>query len=120
MDLVCRLTPRRCCSSSILRPRCSRDGKDDEGSRRATDWDKAWVSFKKSTRKSLFSQFDMNKYVTWNPRRSDYPLAEEVDPIKKTERFNLRLWTSPQFTLFGAIIIVSFLLLYTVLSPPPK
>ncbi|CAA6656860.1 unnamed protein product [Spirodela intermedia] len=131
MDLLGRLTPRRvwspplsspspCCSSSFLRPRCSRDGRDDEGGKRPTDWDKAWASFKKRGKRTLFSQFDVDKYVTWNPRRSEYPLSEEVDPIKKTERSNLGLWTSPRFTLVGAIILVSFLLIYTLLAPPPK
>ncbi|WOH00944.1 hypothetical protein DCAR_0520321 [Daucus carota subsp. sativus] len=83
----------------------------------STDWDKAWSSFKKQGKKSIFSQFSPNKYVTWNPRRSNYPLSEEVDPIKRTERSNLMLWTSPKFTLVLAIIIVSLLLLYTILAP---
>ncbi|CAN0926795.1 hypothetical protein LINGRAHAP2_LOCUS35527 [Linum grandiflorum] len=81
------------------------------------DWDKAWSSFKKQGKKTLFSQFSPNKYVTWNPKPSDYPLSEEVDPIKRTERSNLRLWTSPGFTLVGAIVLVSFLLIYTILAP---
>ncbi|KVI09520.1 uncharacterized protein LOC112523059 [Cynara cardunculus var. scolymus] len=82
-----------------------------------TDWDKAWSSFKKQGKKSLFSQFTPNKYVSWNPRRSNYPLSEEVDPIKRAERSNLKLWTSPGFTLGGAIVIVTFLLIYTILYP---
>ncbi|KAK9169047.1 hypothetical protein Syun_001187 [Stephania yunnanensis] len=87
------------------------------GDRSSTDWDKAWSSFRKQGKKSLFSQFNPNKYVSWNPRRSDYPLSEEVDPIKRTERSNLMLWTSPRFTLFGAIIVVSLLLIYTLSAP---
>ncbi|KAK9123764.1 hypothetical protein Sjap_013366 [Stephania japonica] len=87
------------------------------GDKSSTDWDKAWSSFRKRGKKSLFSQFNPNKYVSWNPRRSDYPLSEEVDPIKRTERSNLMLWTSPRFTLFGAIIVVSLLLIYTLLAP---
>ncbi|KAK4349046.1 hypothetical protein RND71_031801 [Anisodus tanguticus] len=86
----------------------------------STDWDKAWSSFKKQNRKNffsnIFSQFSPNKYVTWNPRRSDYPLSEEVDPIKRAEKSNLMLWTSPQFTLIGAIVIVTFLLVYSILA----
>ncbi|KAH9671907.1 hypothetical protein KPL70_017525 [Citrus sinensis] len=82
----------------------------------STDWDKAWSNFKKQGKKSFFSQFSPNKYVSWNPRRSDYPPSEEVDPIKRTERSNLMLWTSPQFTLVGAIVIVTFLLVYTILA----
>ncbi|KAF5190924.1 2,3-bisphosphoglycerate-independent phosphoglycerate mutase, partial [Thalictrum thalictroides] len=83
----------------------------------STDWDKAWSSFKKQGKKSLFSQFNPNKYVSWNPRRSNYPLSEETDPIKRAERSNLMLWTSPKFTLAGAIVVVSLLLVYTILAP---
>ncbi|KAL1815967.1 uncharacterized protein LOC108220973 [Daucus carota subsp. sativus] len=90
---------------------------NNNGDKSSTDWDKAWSSFKKQGKKSIFSQFSPNKYVTWNPRRSNYPLSEEVDPIKRTERSNLMLWTSPKFTLVLAIIIVSLLLLYTILAP---
>ncbi|KAG1371612.1 hypothetical protein COCNU_16G007060 [Cocos nucifera] len=107
-----------------LRPRCSRDdsrppekGKNGKGDRLSTDWDKAWSSFRKRGKKSLFSQFTPDKYVSWNPRRSEYPLSEEVDPIKRTERSNLQLWTSPKFTLVGAIIVVSMLLIYTLIFP---
>lgn len=62
----------------------------------------------------MFSEFKPDKYVNWNPRDSDYPLSEEVDPIKRTERPNLMLWTSPKFTLAGAIVMVSMLLIYTL------
>ena len=87
------------------------------GDKYSTDWDKAWSNFRKQGKKTLFSQFSPDKYVSWNPRRSDFPLSEEVDPIKRTERSNLKLWTSPSFTLVVAILIVSFLLLYTILAP---
>ncbi|CAA2971781.1 uncharacterized protein LOC111404100 [Olea europaea subsp. europaea] len=87
------------------------------GDKYSTDWDKAWSSFKKQGRKTFFSQFSPNKYVSWNPRRSEFPLSEEVDPIKRTERSNLTLWTSPSFTLVGAIVIVTFLIIYTILAP---
>ncbi|XVE96770.1 hypothetical protein REPUB_Repub02eG0251400 [Reevesia pubescens] len=90
---------------------------DNRGDKFSTDWDKAWSNFRKQTRKSFFSGFSPDKYVTWNPKQSNYPLSEEVDPIKRTERSNLMLWTSPGFTLVGAILIVSFLLLYTILAP---
>ncbi|EXB84819.1 hypothetical protein L484_003852 [Morus notabilis] len=84
----------------------------------STDWDKAWSRFRKQgKKKSIFSDFSPNKYVSWNPRRSDYPLSEEVDPIKRTERSNLMFWTSPGFTLAGAIVLVTFLLVYTILAP---
>ncbi|KAJ9181633.1 hypothetical protein P3X46_009745 [Hevea brasiliensis] len=107
-----------------LRPFCSRkksressQNGDDNGDKSSTDWDKAWSNFRKQGKKTLLSQFFPNKYVSWNPRRSNYPLSEEVDPIKRTERSNLMLWTSPRFTLVGAIVIVTFLLVYTILYP---
>ncbi|KAB5519806.1 hypothetical protein DKX38_024125 [Salix brachista] len=87
------------------------------GDKSSTDWDKAWSNFRKKGKKTFFSQFSPNKYVTWNPKRSNYPLSEEVDPIKRTERSNLRIWTGPEFTLVGVIIIVTVLLVYTILVP---
>ncbi|KFK34596.1 hypothetical protein AALP_AA5G166300 [Arabis alpina] len=112
---LCLIIPK---FSSSSRFRCSKiespNNGDDKSSR---DWDKAWKNFKKQSKKTLFSQFNVDKYVTWNPPRSEFPLSEEVDPIKRTERSNLMLWTSPRFTLVGAIVIVSFLLLYTILAP---
>ncbi|KAJ4704822.1 2,3-bisphosphoglycerate-independent phosphoglycerate mutase [Melia azedarach] len=94
------------CSSSARSPFrsfCSRrgsqepqqNGDNNKGDKFSTDWDKAWSNFRKQGKKSLFSQFNPDKYVSWNPRRSNYPLSEEVDPIKRTERSNLMLWTSP-------------------------
>ncbi|CAM8923364.1 unnamed protein product [Rhodiola kirilowii] len=88
-----------------------------EGDKSSQDWDKAWANFKKQGKKSLYSGFSPNKYVSWNHKRFEYPLSEEVDPIKKTERSNLVLWTNPRFTLGGAIVIVSLLLIYSLLSP---
>ncbi|XP_019454857.1 PREDICTED: uncharacterized protein LOC109355999 [Lupinus angustifolius] len=90
---------------------------NNNGDKSSTDWDKAWSNFKKQGRKTLFSQFSPNKYVSWNPKRSDFPISEEVDPIRRTERSNLKFWTSPTFTLVGAILILTFLLLYTILAP---
>ncbi|GAB2230080.1 hypothetical protein Droror1_Dr00014336 [Drosera rotundifolia] len=117
-------------SSSLLRASFSRksspqnggsDGEDDadNASRgdNSTDWDKAWSNFKKRGRNTLSSKFSLDKYVTWNPRPSNYPLSEEVDPIKRTERSNLYLWTSQTFTIGVAIAIVSLLLIYTILAP---
>ncbi|KAJ8478811.1 hypothetical protein OPV22_022538 [Ensete ventricosum] len=61
-----------------LRPRCSKDdhrfpenGKNDKGDRLSTDWDKAWTKFGKQGKKSMFSEFKPDKYVSWNPRHSD-------------------------------------------------
>ncbi|XP_021289563.1 uncharacterized protein LOC110420537 [Herrania umbratica] len=114
-------SPYACSSFKIF---CSKKGSqqprengDNRGDKFSTDWDKAWTNFRKQSKKSLFSRFSPDKYVTWNPRQSNYPLSEEVDPIKRTERSNLTLWTSPGFTLVGATIIVAFLLLYTILAP---
>ncbi|PIN03717.1 hypothetical protein CDL12_23756 [Handroanthus impetiginosus] len=113
-------------NQKILKPSCAKrpppqqNGESDsngKGDKFSTDWDKAWSSFRKQGKKSLFSNFSPDKYVSWNPKRSEFPLSEEIDPIKRTERSNLMLWTSPTFTLVGAIIIVSFLLVYTILAP---
>ncbi|KAL5059922.1 hypothetical protein RYX36_031526 [Vicia faba] len=93
---------------------------DNKGDKSSTDWDKAWSKFKKQGKKTLFSNFSADKYVSWNPRRSNFPLSEEVDPIKRTERSNLKFWNSPTFTLGGALIILIFLLLYTLQAPINK
>ncbi|KAG9138922.1 hypothetical protein Leryth_007552 [Lithospermum erythrorhizon] len=115
---------RPCCSRGPSRPPPEQDNGDnkDKNSKDAfkIDWDKAWSSFKRRGKKSIFPRFNPNKYVSWNPKRSDYPLSEEVDPIKRTERSNLMLWTSPRFTLIGASVIVTFLIVYTVLAPINK
>ncbi|KAK1321197.1 hypothetical protein QJS10_CPA03g01327 [Acorus calamus] len=125
VKLVGGLSNRFSLRSSPVRTRCSREGSQpplpppENGKNSNQDWDKAWSNFQKKGKKTLFSQFNPNKYVSWNPRRSEYPLSEEVDPIKRTERSNLTLWTSPQFTLAGAIIVVTTLLIYTIISPIP-
>ncbi|XP_043696622.1 uncharacterized protein LOC122647237 isoform X2 [Telopea speciosissima] len=103
--------------SDSQQPSPSGDDSNNKGDRSSIDWNKAWSSFRKKGKKTLFSQFNPDKYVSWNPTRSNYPLSEEVDPIKRTERSNLMLWTSPRFTLAGAIVVVSFLLIYTLLAP---
>ncbi|KAF6134872.1 hypothetical protein GIB67_002273 [Kingdonia uniflora] len=131
MDLLFgRVTTNNLCSrtrasssSPLKSPTCSNNNNNNEenninkGDKSSTDWDKAWLSFRKRGKKSLFSQFNPNKYVSWNPRRSNYPLSEEVDPIKRAEKSNLMLWTSPKFTIAGAIVVVSLLLIYTLLAP---
>ncbi|KAK1319030.1 hypothetical protein QJS10_CPB04g01876 [Acorus calamus] len=124
VKLVGGLSNRFSLRSSLVRTRCSREGSQppppsENGKNSNQDWDKAWSNFQKKGKKTLFSQFNPNKYVSWNPRRSEYPLSEEVDPIKRTERSNLMLWTSPQFTLAGAIIVVTTLLIYTIIAPIP-
>ncbi|KAL2514406.1 Uncharacterized protein Fot_28377 [Forsythia ovata] len=91
--------PFKPCCSKRDSPPPPPEQNGDRGDKYSTDWDKAWTSFKKQGRKTFFSQFSPDKYVSWNPRRSEFPLSEEVDPIKRTERSNLRFWTSPSFTL---------------------
>ncbi|XP_059428068.1 uncharacterized protein LOC132161874 [Corylus avellana] len=108
---------RLLCSRRNFQQPQENDNNNNKGDKSSTDWDKAWSNFRKKGKKTLFSQFSPDKYVSWNPRRSDYPLSEEVDPIKRAERSNLMLWTSPRFTLAGAIVIVTFLLVYTILAP---
>ncbi|GAU35339.1 hypothetical protein TSUD_337310 [Trifolium subterraneum] len=108
------------CSKRDQDSRRNADNNDNKGDKSSTDWDKAWTNFKKQGKKTLFSNFSPNKYVSWNPKRSDFPLSEEVDPIKRTERSNLKFWTSPTFTLGGTLIILIFLLLYTLLAPINK
>ncbi|RZC83563.1 hypothetical protein C5167_046349 [Papaver somniferum] len=125
INLSPRLKRKRSCrfsSGGLSSPYCSKsppgeEGNKNKGDRFSTDWDKAWSSFRKRGKKSLFSQFNPNKYVSWNPKRSNFPLSEEVDPIKRAERSNLMLWTSPKFTLAGAIVVVTLLLIYTFLAP---
>lgn len=85
----------------------------------STDWDKAWSTFRKQGKKNLFSEFDirkyMEKYVTRDPRPSDYPLSEEVDPLRKSERWALGFWTSSKFTVAGLGIVVGLLIFYITL-----
>lgn len=112
--------PTSCCLNSNL-PCGSKEENTESsyesiGDKFSTDWDRAWASFKKQGKKTFFSQFLPDKYVSWNPPKSEYPLSEEVDPIKRTERANLRVWTSPRFTQALAITIVVLFLLYTILE----
>ncbi|KAA8516503.1 hypothetical protein F0562_016991 [Nyssa sinensis] len=88
-----------CCSRRDSRQSPQQNGDNDKGDRSSTDWDKAWASFRKQGKRTFFSQFSPDKYVSWNPRRSNYPPSEEVDPIKRTERSNLMLWTSPRVNI---------------------
>ncbi|GMH30091.1 hypothetical protein Nepgr_031934 [Nepenthes gracilis] len=119
-------TPRNlrtyCSRKSSQQPQQNGGGDDDSNSSKrgdkfSMDWDKAWSSFKKQGKKTTASRFSPDKYVSRNPRPSNYPLSEEVDPIKRTERSNLMLWTSQTFTLTIATAIVTLLLIYTILAP---
>lgn len=94
-------------------------GKDEKQS---VDWDKAWSNFSKKKKWSFFSMFDMDKYVTRAPQNREYPLSEETDPFKRTERATLRFWTDPKFTLAGFGVIVGLFIYMVVIvgAPPPK
>ncbi|KAI3896052.1 hypothetical protein MKW92_039829 [Papaver armeniacum] len=108
INLSPRIKRKRSCTFSsvgLSSPYCSKSPPEEEGNQNTAG------------KKSLFSQFNPNKYVSWNPKRSNFPLSEEVDPIKRAERSNLMLWTSPKFTLAGAIVVVTLLLIYTLLAP---
>ncbi|KAK8953218.1 Auxin response factor 6 [Platanthera guangdongensis] len=89
-----------------LRRSTATTGEKNSSDRQSVDWDKAWSSFRKRGKNSLFSRLKLDKYVRWNPWRSEYPMSEETDPIKRAERSNLELWTSPGFTLVGAILVI--------------
>lgn len=89
------------------------------GDRLKTNWDEAWSSFRKK-RKRPHSHNSIqipDKYVSWDPTRFEYPFSEEPNPIKRRERSNLVVWTSPIFKPAGAIVVVSMLLIYTLLVP---
>ncbi|GAB2300563.1 hypothetical protein Dimus_034603 [Dionaea muscipula] len=109
------------CSRKSPPPPQNGDG-DEEGNTsrgdKSMDWDKAWSNFsKQGKKKTPSSKFSPDKYVSWNPRPSNYPPSEEVDPIKRTERSNLSLWTSQTFTLAVGVAIITLLLIYTILAP---
>jgi len=95
------------------------DRKKSKGESLSTDWDKAWSNFRNQGKKNLLSEFDiqkyMEKYVSRDPRPSDYPLSEEVDPIRRSERSVLGFWTNSKFTLVGLGIVVGLLIFYTTL-----
>ncbi|KAF9680323.1 hypothetical protein SADUNF_Sadunf06G0109200 [Salix dunnii] len=110
ISTITRTQQKAASSSSSRKPPFFSSGKSQEPRQ---DGDANALSFRKGGGGDILPQFSPKKYVTWNPSRSNYPLSEEVDPIKRTERSDLRLWTSPEFTLAGAIII---LLVYTFLA----
>ncbi len=90
------------------------------------DWDKAWSNFPKSKMKESgfslksFLKLDMDQYVSRKPNHSKYPLSEEVDPLRRTERGTLNAWTDPKFTVAGFGVIVGlFLYMVVIVGPPP-
>ncbi|CAI5513390.1 unnamed protein product [Closterium sp. Naga37s-1] len=61
----------------------------------------------------------MEQYVSREPQRMDYPLSEEVDPLKVTEKRVLRVWTDQRFTFAGFGVIVGlFVYMVAVVGPP--
>ncbi|CAI5462837.1 unnamed protein product [Closterium sp. Yama58-4] len=61
----------------------------------------------------------MEQYVSRQPQRADYPLSEEVDPLKVTEKRVLRVWTDQRFTYAGFGVIVGlFVYMVAIVGPP--
>lgn len=90
--------------------------------RSSIDWDSAWSSYRKPKKASGNPfKLDMDKYVSRRPTRSDYPLSEEVDPLRKSERSALGVWTDPRFTYAGIGVIVGlFVYMVIIIGPPPS
>lgn len=99
----------------------NRDAESQNGGKDETvDWDKAWSSFKKPQKRKSFLKLDMEQYVSRQPKHSNYPLSEEVDPLKKAERSLLGAWTSMKFT-YALVMVIVGLVVYMVIivGPPP-
>lgn len=111
------------------RPEFDDKNNKNEGEKGSVDWDKAWESFpkpkiqSKNPFKSLLSMFNINmeQYVNRRPTHSRFPLSEEVDPTRKTERRALDAWTDPKFTYAGVGVVVGlFVYMVVVVGPPPS
>lgn len=95
------------------------------GEKGPVDWDKAWESFPKPKKRGSFKfdslfKVDMEKYVNRKPTHSKFPLSEEIDPLRKTERAALDVWTDPKFTLAGVGVVVGlFVYMVVIVGPPP-
>lgn len=112
-----------CAKSSSNPEDGSENGSEQsKGKKQAVDWDKAWSSYRKQKKKPFLSMFDMDKYVTRGPQRSDYPLSEEIDPLKVTERSALGFWTDSKFTMAGFGVIMGLFIYMVVIvgAPSPK
>jgi len=61
----------------------------------------------------------MEQYVTRSPLKSDYPLSEEVDSLRRNERLALSAWTSEWFTFagFGAVALLFVFMAVVVRAP---
>lgn len=110
-----------------LRAEGAEDPESGKGDSKASrDWDSAWKSYSRASggkkgKKGLFSFMDnMEQYVTRSPGKSDFPMAEEVNPFKRTEKRALDVWTSPQFTFAGmGVLVALFVYVGIVVGPPP-
>ncbi|BBM98309.1 hypothetical protein MPTK1_1g12480 [Marchantia polymorpha subsp. ruderalis] len=102
------------------------DDQDEGGPRKdqggqKVDWDKAWTKFSSPEKKKSFLNIDMEQYVSRRPEHSNYPLSEEVDPMRKSEKSALGFWTTPQFTYVMAGVIVGlFIYMVIIVGPPPS
>ncbi|KAG4205022.1 hypothetical protein ERO13_A04G077000v2 [Gossypium hirsutum] len=84
-------------------------------------------SFWKTFQRSISScNFPCSSFKTFCSKKDSQQQPQQNGDDNNGDKFstdwdkawsNLMLWTSPGFTLVGAIIIVSFLLLYTILAP---
>lgn len=93
--------------------------KPGSGKGPSVDWDNSWKSFKTAQKKGPF-QF-MEKYVSRSPQQSNFPMAEELDPFRRTEKTALNFWTNPKFTYAGfGVIFALFLYMVVIVGPPPS
>ncbi|KAI3472727.1 hypothetical protein Pfo_029370 [Paulownia fortunei] len=53
----------------------------------------------KGKKKTLFSEFLPDKYVSWNPTRSEFPLSEEVDLQRKNREVNSHVMDQSEVSL---------------------
>lgn len=126
----CRRQPRR--GLAVLRASNNNgpefdDQDKNEGKKGSVDWDKAWESFPKPKKQNPWTNLlkslniDMEQYVNRRPTHSNFPLSEETDPMRKTERKALDAWTDPKFTLAGVGVVVGlFVYMVVIVGPPPS
>ncbi|KAH7447885.1 hypothetical protein KP509_01G125500 [Ceratopteris richardii] len=118
-----RLKEGLCCfAKGSSDPDSQNDSSRSKDGRDKVDWDKAWSSYQQQKKKPFLSSIDMEKYVTRQPQQKNYPLSEEVDPLKRTERATLTFWTDTKFTVagFGVLIGLFIYMVVIVGAPPPK
>lgn len=62
----------------------------------------------------------MESYVSRSPQMSDFPMMEEVDSFRRTEKSVLNLWSGQNFTVAGFIILFGlFVYMAVIVGPPP-